>query len=76
MKQEGIHRVIVLPTATNAVAIVVLIVALLMQWPSLRWVAVGSLALGLLAGAGLIVRHRRSRAVPPAARLNFPPDAY
>jgi hypothetical protein len=75
MKQEGIHRVIVPPTVTNAIAIVVLIASVLMQWPSLRWVASGSLALGLLAAAGLILWHRRSRGAPPAARLNFPPDA-
>lgn len=74
MKQEGIHRVIVPATPANAFAITVLIAAVLAQWPSLRWVALLMLALGLVTAGALVVWRRRSRAVPPAARLNFPPE--
>ena len=73
MKSEGIHRVIVPATPLNAFAILVVTAAVLMQWPSLRWAALASFGLGLLTAGGLILRRRRSRSVPPAARLNFPP---
>jgi hypothetical protein len=74
MEDEGIHRVRVLPTWTNAIAIVVLIACLLLDWPWLRALALASLILGLLVAGGLILMRRRSPGAPPAARLNFPPD--
>ena len=74
-KPEGIHRVRVAATPLNAFAIIVLTAGVLMQWPSLRWVAVASLGLGLLAAGGLIVLRRRAAGPPRAARLNFPPES-
>jgi hypothetical protein len=74
-RPDGIHRIRVPATPLNALAIVVLTAAVLMQWPSLRWLVLASLGLGLLMAAGLIVLRRRARGAPPAARLNFPPPA-
>jgi hypothetical protein len=74
MEQEGIHRVRVPATVTNAIAIVVVTAGILLEWPSLRWVALVSVGLGLAAAGGLIAWRRRSGRTPPAARLNFPPD--
>jgi hypothetical protein len=74
MEQYGIHRVPVPPTWVNAFAIVVLTAGVLLEWPSLRWIALASLGLGLLAAGGLVAWRRRSRRTPKAARLNFPPD--
>jgi hypothetical protein len=74
MESEGIHRVIVPATPLNAFAIVVMTVALMLEWPWLRWIAAASLGLGFVAAGALIVLRRRSKGGPPAARLNFPPD--
>ncbi len=74
MKEDGIHRVPVPGTPVTAVAILVLIAAVLMQWPPFRWVALVSLGLGFLVAGALILKRRRERGTPPAARLNFPTD--
>jgi hypothetical protein len=74
MEQEGIHRVRVPATLTNAIAIVVVTAGILLEWPWLRWVAIVSLGVGLLAAGGLIAWRRRAGRAPVAARLNFPAD--
>jgi hypothetical protein len=73
VESEGIHRVRVLGTPFTAIVILVMIVALLAEWPALRWLMFASVILGAMVGAGLILARRRSRGTPPAARLNFPP---
>lgn len=74
MKDEGLHRVSVPGTAGTAILIVAMIAGLIVQWPWLSWVMLTSLGLGFLVAVGLILKRRRSRGGPPAARLNFPPD--
>jgi hypothetical protein len=72
-KSEGIHNVIVPATPVAAIAFLVMLAALMLDWPWLRWVALASLSLGFVVAGGLILRRRFSRGTPPAARLNFPP---
>ncbi len=71
-KEEGIHNVIVPATPIAAVAFLAVLIPLMAIWPWLRWVALASLVLGFVVAGGLIVKHRRSRGVPRAGRLNFP----
>jgi hypothetical protein len=73
MESEGIHRVRVPGTKFTAIMILVMTAGLLAQWPALRGLMLASVSVGLLVGSGLILMRRRSRGMPPAARLNFPP---
>jgi LPXTG-motif cell wall-anchored protein len=54
--------------------IILAIVRLLRELPSLRPAAAVIVGMGLLVAGGLILKRRRSQDAPSAARLNSPLD--